>query len=692
VHVKNTKSRVVWKIERTKRNLYGLELDDLIIGAVITILLYVISLENHLLFHTLAELFNVLIAYIVFLVVWKSKNSLLNKYLLLIGISYFFIGSFDLLHTLAFRELGLFPGFDSDPPVQFWIVGRYLESISFLIASLFLIESRKNERGNSIFFENSLFARKTFFIYALISAYLLTSVLYLKNFPASYIEGSGVTSFKLISEHVVTLILFSSLVLLYVKRNRFDREVFTLIAISILLAIFEGLPFVSFNHMDSFPSFAGHLFKVLSYYFIYRAIVVTGFEEPYNILFRELKQREEALTEEATFLTNEQMLIYSILGVKKDGLEKKIVREDLQRTGEKYRSVIQNFTGVLFQLDKNLLPIFIEGSQEITGYSREDFLSGNVKWEQLTEPEDLPYISKKINGFMSSPESSMELEYRIRRKDGDVRWIRIIIRKINRDSSKREKFQGSIFDITERKMIEETVKMHEDARIKEIHHRIKNNLQVISSLLDLQAETFSDLKVCDALKVVEAFRESQNRVISMALIHEELYKSRDMVTLDFSAYLQKLTADLINSYTVKRNNFNLNLNLEQVYLGMDIAIPLGIIVNELISNSLKYAFQPGQKGEIRISLCKNEGYDGVHENFEAYGTGRSESEKSLQYTLVVADNGPGIPEDVDVENTTSLGLQLIHVLVDQIEGHLELKRKRGTEFIISFNSVLSSNY
>lgn len=126
-------------------------MEDLVIGAIITVLLYIINLKNNLLFHTLAELFNVLIAYIVFLVIWKSKNSLLNKYLLLIGISYFFVGSFDLLHTLAFRELGIFPGFDSNLPIQFWIIGRYIESLSFLIASLFLIESKKMEGTTQCF-------------------------------------------------------------------------------------------------------------------------------------------------------------------------------------------------------------------------------------------------------------------------------------------------------------------------------------------------------------------------------------------------------------------------------------------------------------------------------------------------------------------------------------------------------------
>lgn len=343
----------------------------------------------------------------------------------------------------------------------------------------------------------------------------------------------------------------------------------------------------------------------------------------------------------------------------------------------------------------------------MTGYSKEDFLSGKVKCAELVIPECIPIFSKRIakgknpvkdknpvegrnsvKSKNSSTAKSSETEYRIRRKDGEIRWVREIFRSLPKDSGNMGKFQGSIHDITDRKMIEETVRKREEARIKEIHHRIKNNLQVISSLLDLQAEKFSGLLECDTLKVMEAFKESQNRVISMALIHEGLYRSKGMSTLDFSSYLHKLTADLLNSYALKTDKIDLKQNLEQVYLGMDTAIPLGIIVNELVTNSLKYAFRPGEEGEISISLCKTKDSDEVRKNSAISETSTDcENEKHFRYMLVVSDNGPGIPEEIDIENTDSLGLQLINVLVDQIEGHLEMKADAGTEFRISFNNM-----
>ena len=192
-------------------------------------------------------------------------------------------------------------------------------------------------------------------------------------------------------------------------------------------------------------------------------------------------------------------------------------------------------------------------------------------------------------------------------------------------------------------------------------------MQVISSLLDLQADKF------DNPKVIEAFRESQNRVISMALIHEELYKGEGTDTLDFSTYIRELAENLFQTYRLKSKNIHLNMDLEEnAFFDMDTAVPLGIIVNELVSNSLKHAFQGRDKGEIRIKLRREE------------GEYKRKAIRSASFILTVSDNGVGIPENLDIEDLDSLGIQLITTLVDQLDGELELKRNNGTEFTIRF--------
>ena len=225
-------------------------------------------------------------------------------------------------------------------------------------------------------------------------------------------------------------------------------------------------------------------------------------------------------------------------------------------------------------------------------------------------------------------------------------------------------------DLTEYKKNQEILSNIQTARRKEIHHRIKNNLQVISSLLDLQAEKFKDRQCINGLEILEAFKDSQNRVASIALVHEELNRDKDTNNLEFSIYLKKLVGNLFQTYSFGNTNVSLNMNLEEnIVFDTEIAVPLGMIVNELVSNSLKYAFAEGKEGEIRVQLCKK-------------GINR-ETSKSL-FSLTISDNGKGIPENLDLENIESLGLQLVDTLVDQLDGEIELKREHGTEFRITF--------
>ncbi len=238
-------------------------------------------------------------------------------------------------------------------------------------------------------------------------------------------------------------------------------------------------------------------------------------------------------------------------------------------------------------------------------------------------------------------------------------------------------------DITKRKKAEEVLANIETARKKEIHHRIKNNLQVISSLLDLQAEQFRNRENIKDSEVLEAFRESQDRVISMALIHEELYKGEKFETLNFSPYIQKLTENLLETYSLGDTEISLNMDLEEnLFFDMDTAVPLGMIINELVSDSLKYAFIGKDKGEIRIKLHREEPTELESEDSESTST---------TFILTISDNGVGIPEDLEIEDLDSLGFQLVTSLVDQLDGEFELKRNNGTEFIIRFIVIETNN-
>ena len=193
--------------------------------------------------------------------------------------------------------------------------------------------------------------------------------------------------------------------------------------------------------------------------------------------------------------------------------------------------------------------------------------------------------------------------------------------------------------------------------LKEVHHRVKNNMQIISSLLSLQAAQATEPET------IEMLNDSQQRIRSMALIHDRLYRSASLAEIDFGQYVESLVDELLRMYNVPLGVITIATDIENVQLGVDTAIPCALIINELVSNSLKHAFPDGRTGAVTIALRRA---NGVH-------------------MLTVADNGVGFPRDVDFRATDSLGMQLVVTLVNQLEGTIELNRENGTAFAISFH-------
>jgi PAS domain S-box-containing protein len=294
-------------------------------------------------------------------------------------------------------------------------------------------------------------------------------------------------------------------------------------------------------------------------------------------------------------------------------------------------------------------------------------------------PNDLLYVENSFKEARN--ENSVDIDYRIILANGKERIVHTYAEFIRDEKNIPLRMKGTIQDITERKKAEDALAKIESARKQEIHHRIKNNLQVISSLLDLQAEQFRNRADIKDSEVLNAFKESQDRVVSMALIHEELYKGRGFETLNISPYIEELADNLFRTYRLGNVDISLNLDLEgDIFFDMDTAVPLGMIINELLSNSLKYAFRGRDKGEILIKLFGEENAECINSIEER----RNEDCESTRFTLTISDNGVGIPENIDIEELDSLGLQLVTTLVDQLDGELELKRNSGTEFTMRF--------
>ena len=330
---------------------------------------------------------------------------------------------------------------------------------------------------------------------------------------------------------------------------------------------------------------------------------------------------------------------------------------------DRYRLFVENFQGIAFQGDTGTKPGFFHGGiEKMTGFKEKDFSAGRMKWDQLIHPEDRDRIKKEMEALQEKPGQNMELEYRIMAKGGQSRWVHETLQ-----AGPGGLLEGAIYDITAHKRAEEQLEasLHEkEALLKEIHHRVKNNLQIIQSLLSLQSGRVKDPAALDML------RESRDRVRSMALIHERICMSRDLNRLDFYDYVRKLISGLFQSYGRKEGELDVVLEIEDVHIGIDEAVPCGMILGELLSNSLKHAFptnkgRDGHRGELRVQVSSGE--DGMVD-------------------MVVADNGVGMPPGLDFRHTQGLGLELVTTLTEQLGGTIELDQGRGTEFRIRFKS------
>jgi PAS domain S-box-containing protein len=304
--------------------------------------------------------------------------------------------------------------------------------------------------------------------------------------------------------------------------------------------------------------------------------------------------------------------------------------------------------------------LFNQGAEKIFGYSADEVRGKRL---DILLPQRLVGIHRQhIENFACSHVTARRMGERNdilgRRKNGSEFPAEASISKVDLEGGAM--FTVILRDVTERVQAEDKIHTslrEKEALLKEIHHRVKNNLQVVSSLLGLQSRVVAD----DRTR--KMFQESQNRIHSMALLHESLYQSSNLSKIDFPEYIRQLAAHLFHSYGVGPERIHLRTDLEKLYLNLDAAVPCGLIINELISNSLKYAFPDGREGEIRIEL---------HEYSDRMAR------------LIVADDGVGLRSDIDWETARTLGLRLVRTLAEQLGAKLELKSHAGTEVQLTF--------
>ncbi len=369
----------------------------------------------------------------------------------------------------------------------------------------------------------------------------------------------------------------------------------------------------------------------------------------------ELGQLSRAFDDMTLKLKNSRIML------KDEISEHKKAEQSLQKEKEKLQKYLDISAVMVVMLDTDQkVSLINKKGCDILGFDAEEIIGSN--WFDNFLPERLRDEVKIVfNKLMAGKIESVEYyENKVLTKNGEERliaWYNTVFRDKEGNITNT---LGAGVDITDSRNAEMQIKAslkEKEMLLQEIHHRVKNNMTVIHSMLELQSGYIKDIRYKDM------FRESMARIKSMALIHEKLYRSKDLASINFSEYISDMTDDIYISYGLNSGKVRLKKHIDQITLGIDTAIPCGLIVNELLSNSLKYAFPEGMEGEITVALCMND---------------------KEEVELTVGDNGVGMPEELDYGKTGSLGLSLINALVKQIQGKIELDKEKGTEIRIRF--------
>jgi PAS domain S-box-containing protein len=301
----------------------------------------------------------------------------------------------------------------------------------------------------------------------------------------------------------------------------------------------------------------------------------------------------------------------------------------------------------------------------IVGYRDDELPNIESSFFDLIHSDDKPRVNEAVDRHFESGEP-YRVELRLRHKDGSYRWIVTRGEAVRDENGRPTRMVGSITDITARKRAEEQIKnslQEKETLLREIHHRVKNNLQIISSLLYLQSNSLRDPAARQALS------DSQDRVRSMALVHDQLYRSSEFRAVDFGQHLKELAANIAGSYGAMNPRVRVATELESVAVDLDLAIPASLIFNEILTNAFKHAFPGERKGEIQVAFHR-EGPDAL--------------------VLRVCDDGVGLPENLDCENASTLGLRIVHNLATQIHGELYARSAASvTTFQLSFSRTRS---
>lgn len=648
-------------------NISLITLVDFFFAMGFLFVLYLTSFINYNVFHSLSELFSIIVAFGIFIVAWNARNFFDNHFLLFLSISYLFISFVDLAHTLSYKNVNLFTSIDSTSNLatQLWVAARYLQALSLLYAPVFLSKKIKN-------------VGLVFLYFFLIIVGIFISIFYLKIFPNAYIEGVGLTTFKVWSEYIISLILAAAIFLLYKKRKILDSNVFILIVFSILFAIASELSFTAYFSVFDFSNIMGHFFKIISFLLLYKIIMETGLKNPLSYIFRNMEQNAETLRASelkyrllAKAATEESLHRQRI---DKELIKKNKTLEEMVENLKIFQSAIDNaFTHIVIT-DENGSIIYANKSVEIiTGFGQNEIIGKNPSiWGRQMSS----FFYKNLWKTIREDRKVFVGEIVNKRKDGSLYHADVRISPILDGVGNVKFFVGLEKDITKEKDIDR----HKDEFLSMAAHQLRTPLANISLTIEmLMKDIVGNMSPENKKYLKSIFIQTKNmsEMIQTFLNISRIEMGKfelEIKPVNLFDVLENLTKDILPQIKTKKINFKKQYNKKLSFINADKRV-IKIILENLLSNAIKYS---KKGGSVTLLAKKNEDSIVIEVSDDGVGIPKEDQDKIFT-KMFRAKNVPGLGD-----KSSGLGLYLVKNLVEQNGYKISFrsKEKKGTIFVI----------
>ena len=559
--------------------------ENILVCAIALLLLaclYLISTFNYLLFHGIIEVATVVIVFAVFLIVWNTQPNITNLFFVVIGISCLFIGSLDLIHMLAYKGMGVFPGDSANLPTQLWIAARYYQSIAFFIATLLIGRSLTKDRK----YDTGIILSACAASFTL----LLASIFVWQNFPACYVDGTGLTGFKIVSEYLISLLMLVTIGMIVYRRRVFDPTVWKLLVAAMIFLVAGELAFTSYVSVYGFANMVGHLAKLISAYFIYRAIVVVAITRPFDLLFREYKEKDAALAQsEARYALT--------LDAVNDGIWDWDVPSGKAYLSPHYYTLL--------------------------GYDNSEFPATYATWRTLVHPEDLSRVEADLEHHIKT-DTSFAIDLRMKTKSGAWTWVGTRGMAVEKGADGIVvRMVGTLSDVTGRKLAEEalrTANRQLNLLSSVTRHDILNQLMALKGYLELSHDILDNKEILTGyIRKEEQVAEAIERQITFTHEYQELGAAAP-IWQNVNAGIQDAVASLpVRAVRVEVDRTDLEIYADPMF---------GKVFYNLIDNALRY----GGEKMTTIRVSSQESAHGMVIICEEDGVGVPADDKKRLFT------------------------------------------------------------